>query len=1180
MSPEAASNVSVTARTPFVHLHVHTEFSLLDGMCRVTELVARAKELGMDSLAITDHGGLHGVVDFYIAAKAAGIKPIIGCETYVAPGDRRGRAPSDKFHNHVTLLARNEKGYNNLIQLITAANVEGFYYKPRVDRELLARYRDGLIALSGCAHGDIPRLIVANRMDDARQTARWYRENFEHFYLEIQRNPIPEMEQLNSGLVALSREMGIPLVATNDVHYVLKEDAPAQELLLCIQTNTTIHDEKRMKMAGDFFYLRSSQEMAGLFSDLPEAIENSRRIADMCDLEMNFGRPQLPEVELPPGKDVDSYLAELCWKGLKERYRQPCPEAEDRLRYELDVIQKTKFAQYFLVVWDIIRFAQENGILYGVRGSAASSIVLHCLGLTPVDPLAYRLVFERFLNVERKEMPDIDLDIQDDRRQEVIGYVTRKYGQDHVAQIITFGTLGARGVLRDVGRALGMPYSDVDRVTRLVPQAPGMTLDRAMRESQELAATYEQDETVRNLVNSSKKLEGLSRHASTHAAGVVISARPLTEYLPLQRLSKEDQGTLTTQFTMENVARIGLLKMDILGLINLTMIDKTVRLLSKTRGVEINLAQLPLDDEPTYRLLSSGETTGIFQLEGSGVRRWIKELKPNCFADIAAIIALYRPGPMEHIPTYIRAKQGREAVKYPHPVLMDLLRETHGVIVYQDQVLFIVRAFAGYSLGQADIFRKAMGKKIPEVMKKEHANFIAGARNRGYPADLAEAIFSLIEPFAGYAFNKAHSISYALIAYQTAYFKANYPEEYMTSLLVTHAGNEDKVKVAVSECRRLGIPVLPPDINKSEANFAIDSSDGPLAIRFGLASVKNVGEGAVTPLVEARKTGGPFASVEDLCRRVDLRVMSRRVLESLIKAGAFDRFGTRRGLLESLDRLMGLAQHHQRLKESGQATMFDLWGDTVPTPAQGVELPSVADVAREKMAWEKELLGVYLSDNPLSAVMGEVSSDVTMCGDIDADIVGESVVLAGMVTTVQERLTRDRRSFVMATLEDLTGSVEVTVWPDVYKATKELWQDGAVLFVEGKVKVREDTAGVTCERASSYTEQGSGESGPRQAPRNGASHRKKNNHVKRTLLIHMAQTKAENTDLESLYRISDVLKEYPGKDKVRLTIEENGGAIQVELTQVTTDCCPDLLKAIEGLSGHQGVEVVEEEEKG
>ncbi len=1178
MNPDNKAIYPSSPRSLFTHLHVHTEFSLLDGMCRIPQLVARAKELGMDSLAITDHGGMHGVVDFYVAAREAGIRPIIGCETYVAPGDRRGRSPADKRHTHLTLLARNDRGYHNLIQLITAANVDGFYYKPRVDRDILSKYADGLVALSGCAHGEIPRLIVSGRSEDARMAAGWYKEHFEHFYLEIQRNPIPEMKQINDGLLAISRELDIPIVATNDVHYVLKEDAPAHELLLCIQTNTTMQEEKRMKMVGDFFYMRSPQEMADLFIDLPEAIENTRRIADLCRLEMQFGKPQLPDVELPPGKDIDAYLSDLCWQGLYERYRKPCPEAEERLRYELDVIRKTKFAQYFLVVWDIIRFAQRSNILYGVRGSAASSIVLHCLGLTPVDPLAYRLVFERFLNVERKEMPDIDLDIQDDRRHEVIRYVTEKYGKDHVAQIVTFGTLGARGVLRDVGRALGMTYADVDRVTRLIPQAPGMTLDRAMEESREFATICEQDETVRNLVDSAKKLEGLSRHASTHAAGVVISARPLTEYLPLQRVSKEEEGTLTTQFTMENVARVGLLKMDILGLINLTMLDKTMQLIRLNRGIDIDLKQLPLDDREAYRLLASGETTGIFQLEGAGVRRWIKELKPDCFADIAAMIALYRPGPMEHIPTYIRAKQGKEAVKYPHPALIDFLKETHGVIVYQDQVLFIVRAFAGYSLGQADIFRKAMGKKKPEVMEKEHANFIAGARKKGYTGDVAEAIFKLIEPFAGYAFNKAHSVSYALIAYQTAYFKARYTHEYVTALLSTHIGNEEKVKVAVTECRHLGIPVLAPDINKSQVTFCVEKTSSSNAIRFGLASVKNVGESAVAPIISARETGGPFSTIEDLCRRVDLRAVSRRVLDSLVKAGAFDRFGTRKGLLEGLDRLIGLAQHHQRLKDTGQATMFDLWGESVPTPAPGVDLPGLADTTREKMAWERELLGVCLSENPLSSVMGNVSSGVTMCGQITSEMSGEGLVVAGMVNAVQERQTRDKRSFTLATLEDLTGSIEVTVWPEVYQATRELWQEGSVLLVEGKVKVRDDVAGITVERASVYTE---GAAVPVPAA-NGArgSNGKKNGKDKRhVLLVRMMQTDVQDSDLACLYRISDILKEYPGKDKVRLAIEEKGAVTQIELTQVTTDCCSELLKALSAVQGHQGVEVVDDRDE-
>ncbi|MFC1919398.1 DNA polymerase III subunit alpha [Chloroflexota bacterium] len=1176
MAPDNNSQTNHSERAPFVHLHVHTEFSLLDGMCRIPQLVSKAKELGMDSLAITDHGTLHGALDFYTAAKEVGIKPIIGCEVYVAPGDLQSRTAADKRHYHLTLLARNKTGYHNLMQIVTRANTEGFYYKPRVDKDYLSQYSEGLIAMSGCPQGEVPRHIVEGSIEDARQAALWYTETFKSFYLEIQRNPIPEMEQINFGLLSLAESDGIPIVATSDVHYVLKEDAISHDLLLCIQTNTSIYDEKRMKMSGDFYYLKNPDEMAELFSDIPQALENTLHIADMCQLEMSFGRLHLPNVDLPPGKNSDEYLTELCWQGFGERYGKSNTDAEQRLHYELDVIVKTRFADYFLVVWDIASFVRKNRILYGVRGSAAASIVLYCLGITDIDPLAHRLVFERFLNVERKEMPDIDLDFQDDRRDEVISYLTRKYGKDHVAQIVTFGTLGARGVTRDVGRALAMPYSDVDRVARLVPQAPGMTLERALQESTELATIYQQDASVQNLVDSAKKVEGLSRHASTHAAGVVISRKPLTEYLPLQRVGKGDQDTLCTQFTMENVARIGLLKMDILGLINLTMLDKTREIIRNIKDIDISLKDLPLDDEATYQLLSSGETSGIFQLEGAGMRRWVKELKPNCFGDVAALIALYRPGPMEHIPTFIKAKHGQVPVRYIHPALKDITEETYGVIVYQDQVLLIVQAFAGYSLGQADIFRKAMGKKIPEVMKKEHSNFIAGARKKGYPADLAEQIFSLIEPFAGYAFNKAHSVSYAVIAYQTAYFKSNYPAEYMTAFLITHSGNTDKVAAAVSECRRLGIPVLPPDVNSSHTAFKVESVDGGLGIRFGLASVKNVGEAAVEPIIAARDEGENFTSIEDFCRRVDLRRVSKRVMESLIKAGALDKFGTRFSMLQSIDRIMSLALHQQKMRDTGQTTMFDLWGQSVPTPLPEFGLPQVDDNTKEKLSWEKELMGVYLSENPLTSTLGKVNpANTTLCGQIDESMAGGNVIVAGMVTNVQERITKDKRPFAVATLEDLDGSVEIIIWPDVYEGSKKLWEDGSILLVEGKVKVRNERISISCERAIRYSPEeindGDIDSNNISIPAGS----KNGEPGKRLLVIRVFQTEDKDTDLASFYRLIDLLKDHPGRDKVRLEINENGKTTHVDMTRVTTDCCPELVRSLTSLMGRESIQLIE-----
>jgi len=1060
----------------FTHLHVHTEYSLLDGMCRIPQLVQRARELGMDSLAISDHGVMYGVIEFYRTAREAGVKPIIGCEVYLAPNSRFSREVGDKNNYHLLLLAKNQTGYQNLIQLTTKANLESFYYKPRMDKELLEQYHEGLIAMSSCIGGELPQLILNGRLQEAKQTALWYQQTFGDFYLEIERHPIPELEQINQALIAMSRELNIPLVATNDVHYIKKEDAWAHDLLLCIGTNTSINDKNRLKMAGDFFYLKSAEEMAELYRDIPQAIENTERIAEMCDLRLEFGRLHLPEIDLPEGKTADQFLADLCYENLSRFYPEPTPEIKQRLDYELDVIKKTEFANYFLVVWDIISFARKRSILFGVRGSAAASIVLHCLGITEVDPIEHKLVFERFLNLERKEMPDIDLDFQDDRRDEVISYVSQKYGQDHVAQIITFGTLGARAAIRDVGRALGMTYSDVDRVARLVPYSPTMTLDRALNENIELRNIYHEDAIVQNLVNSAKKVEGVSRHASTHAAGVVISKESLTKYVPLQSGSRvTGQESVMTQFSMGDIAQIGLLKMDFLGLANLTILGKAKEIIDQDYGIDIDLHHIPMDDAKTFSLLSSGETTGVFQLEGAGMRRYIKELKPTTFSDIAAMVALYRPGPMEQIPTFIKAKHGVEPIRYPHQTLASILEETYGVIVYQDQVLFIVQAFAGYSLGQADIFRKAMGKKIPEVMKKEKRNFIAGAKKNGFSAEIASQVFALIEPFAGYAFNKAHSVSYALIAYQTAYLKANYPAEYITAFLIIHTGQPEKVANAVAECRRLKMSVRPLDINHSQVTFAIEKDDGAPAIRFGLAAIKNVGAGAVEPIVAERNRGGEFKSIEDFCRRCDLRGVNKRVIESLIKAGAFDRLGERGTLLSNVNRIMSLAQREQQLRESGQATMFDLWGEETPVPMASLELETAEVSVREKLAWEKELTGVYLSEHPFSAVAGSLSSETTFCGQVDAELANQTVSIVGLVASVRYLYTRERKPFISAILEDLSGQVEVMVWPRVYTDTSDLWQEGDILLVEGKVRMKDDHVQMSCEKVRQYQPADQGE---------------------------------------------------------------------------------------------------------
>jgi DNA polymerase-3 subunit alpha len=1196
----------------FTHLHVHTEYSLLDGMCPIPKLVARAREMGMDSLAITDHGVMYGVIEFYQAAKEAGIKPIIGCEIYIAPGSRLGKSSGDRNNYHLILLAKNRAGYQNLIQLTTKAHLEGFYYKPRVDKELLEQYKDGLVALSACNSGEIAQLILNGRYAEAKEAALWYQRTYGDFYLEIMRHPIPEIEAVNKYLVQMAAEINIPIVATNDTHYVKREDASAHDLLLCIGTNTTIHDEKRMKMPGDFFYLKSPEEMAELYKDIPQALENTGRIAEMCNLEMEFGRLHLPEIGIPKDKTADQFLAERCYENLEKYYPNPSPEIKKRLEYELDVIRTTQFANYILVVWDIISFTKKQNILFGVRGSAASSIVLHCLGITPLDPIEHGMIFERFLNIERKEMPDVDMDFQDDRRDEVISYVTQKYGQDHVAQIITFGTLGARAAIRDVGRALGMTYGDVDRVARLVPGMPNMTLGKALDENQELRSIYEQDEIVRNLVNEARRVEGISRHASTHAAGVVISKEPLTKYVPLQRCAKTDnQEAVMTQYSMNDIARIGLLKMDFLGLANLTILGKAREIIKEKHGTEIDLYKLPMDDKKTYDLLAAGETAGVFQLEGSGMRRYIKELKPSVFSDIAAMVALYRPGPMEHIPRFIDAKHGRAPIQYPHPALESILKETYGVIVYQEQVLLIVQEFAGYSLGQADIFRKAMGKKIAETMKKEKRNFFNGAKKRGFSEELTEEVFALIEPFTGYAFNKAHAWCYALIAYQTAYLKANYTAEYITAFLTIHAGELEKTAGAIAECRRLNINVLAPDINNSELDFSIEESGGRPSIRFGLGAVKNVGPGAIEPLINDRIKNGAFKSVEDFCRRANLQAINRRVMESLIKAGAFDCLEKRGTLLENVARIIALAQREQRLRDTGQSTMFDLFGQTAATPLPGLELTPSETTDREKAYWEKELLGISFSEKPFSPVFSKSISNTKFCEEINEELDGESVVLAGRVVSARYLLTKDGRSFASVILEDFSGQVEVMVWPKVYSGTEELWKEGNELVIQGKVRVREEKAQISCDNARLYQppqeeetkivaptsknnvapvslpankNNGKPASLPASVPKNNVTPVSKNNvapaslpaappAAKHLLIINLHQTSDEAGDIARLDKIITVLKNYAGRDEVQLNVINGVGAIPLKMPGLQTGYCPELKQRLAEIAGEAGLQV-------
>jgi DNA polymerase-3 subunit alpha len=1043
----------------FAHLHLHSEYSLLDGVGRIDRIIDRAQALGMGSVALTDHGVMYGSIDFYGAAKAAGLRPIIGCEVYVAAGARTEKRPKiDQSPQHLVLLAENLTGYRNLIQLVTRAHLEGFYYKPRVDKELLTQHHDGLICLSACASGEVPRLIQNGEVAKALQAAAWYREVFgpENYFIEIQRHAgLDWLEDINRELLGIADQLGLGVVATNDVHYVRPEDARAQDLLLCIQTNTTVDDPKRMRMTGQSFYLNSPDEMAALFPDRPDALRTSLAIAERCNLKLDFGRVHLPQFDLPAGYTPETYLEKLCRDGLKVRYPRLTAEVAERLRYELEVIKQTGFALYILIVWDIVAFARRQGIMYGPRGSAAGALVLYLLGISDVDPIANNLTFERFLNIERKEMPDVDMDFADDRREEMIESVTQKYGRDRVAQIITFGTLGAKAAIRDVGRARGLALGDVDRVAKQIPSLPvGITIEQALEDNPELKRLVDDDDTVRSLIQDAQSVEGIARHASTHAAGVVISRDPLAEIVPLQPTIRGDNGVMT-QYPMAALAKIGLLKMDFLGLANLTILGRTLEIIRQNRGITIDLLRLPPDDERTFAMLGRGETVGVFQVEGHGMTQYLRELRPTNIADLAAMIALYRPGPMSNIPQYIARKHGDEPVEYPHPLLEETLKDTYGVLTYQDQVLQVLRRIAGYSLGQADIVRKAMGKKVRALMEKEQPRFLEGARKNGLTDAEALRIWELLEPFAGYGFNRAHACCYAMVAYQTAYLKTTYPAEYMVAVLQAASGTTEKVVTAIAEARRLRIPVLPPDVNASQASFSIEGGRTP-SLRWGLAAVKNVGEAAIKPILEARQAQGPFASIDDFSQRVDLRGLNKRVLESLIKAGAFDALGTRGQLLAVLDRMINVAQKNQQASDAGQTSLFEVM--PVEPQSIAIALPAVPDVAnKEKLLWEKELLGIYLSNHPLQEVATRLLAVVTaQASELSEDLVGRKVTVGGMLTNVRTLFTRKKDAMASAVLEDLSGTLELVAFPRTYEKTRDLWTNDALVLLNGKLEVRED----------------------------------------------------------------------------------------------------------------------------
>ena len=1068
----------------FTHLHTHTEFSLLDGLAKIDALMQRAQRLGQDALAITDHGNLYGAIDFYKAGKQAGVHPILGMEAYVTPGKMSDRNAGDRVnYHHLTMLAMDNAGWRNLVALSTKAHLNGFYYRPRVDRECLAAHSEGMIVLSGCPSSELHKALGEGRDADARATANWYREVFgDRYYVELQNHHDPKFTPVIPRLVELARELDLPLVATHDSHYADPDDAISHEVLLCIGTNSTMDQANRFKLDGHDFYLTSEAEMAERFPELPQSLANTVAIAERCEVDLEFGRLRLPDPTLPAGTTALQHLTDLSVAGLSQRYGAPTDAQIERLKYELSVVEDTGFAEYFLIVRDFAQFARSQHIAMGVRGSAAASIILYCLEITDIDPLQYDLVFERFLNVERREMPDIDMDFADDRRDEVIRYVAEKYGYDRVAQIITFGTLGAKAAIRDTGRALGMPFGAADRIARLVPAQLNITLEGALEISQELRTAYQSEQDTRKLVDQARKLEGVARHAGTHAAAVVIAREPLIENVPLQRPVRaendDDAAIPMTQWAMNQCAEIGLLKMDFLGLTNLTILDAAVGLVEAETGERPDYLRLPDKDPETFALLARGETFGVFQLESSGMRRYVQELKPTQLSDLAAMVALYRPGPMEHIPRFIRARHG-EPITYPHDDLSEILDPTYGVIVYQDQVLQIARKFAGYSLGQADVMRKAMGKKIAQVMQDERGRFVQGAQELGYSADEANTVFDLLEPFAGYAFNKAHAVCYGSIAYQTAYLKAHYTVAYMTAVLRAADGNSDRVGLAAGECGRLGIPLLPPDVNRSGATFQAEALAGDRqGIRFGLANVKNVGRGAVEALIAERDANGKFPSLEDLCRRADLRALNKRAVESLIKAGALDELVTRGPALAGIDRIMRLAQRERELRESGQTTMFDLFGDQVDTPRPELAMDDLAGVdvtGAEQLQWEKELLGAYVSEHPYQRAAAALEPYVTVrAAEISADNEGQDVVLAGTVTLVRPLTTKKGDSFAAVEIEDLSGSVELTVWPDMYVTTREIWQDGKIVVVHARVRTRGERLTVAVENATVWEQTAQG----------------------------------------------------------------------------------------------------------
>ena len=1040
----------------FTHLHVHSHYSLLDGLGKVDALVERTKELGMNSLAITDHGAMYGAIEFVQAAEDAGIKPIVGMEGYLAPnGHEQKRGKIDSNPRHISLLAVSNTGYKNLMQLSTKAFLKGYYYKPRIDYDLLEQHREGLVVLSGCLNGDIPKAIMEKRPEDAKRLIEWYLERFEkdHFFLEVQDHPnIPDQIKLNTALIALGKNYNIGLIATSDTHYIHPEDNHAQDVLICVQTGTTVDEKDRMCMLDEDFSLKSPEEVKEAWKQYPEAIDNTQKVADMCDISFEFGKNKLPKFPLPKNQTPDDALKELCMQGLTTRYGKDLPpNAIERLEYELGVISQTGFSSYFLIVSDFVNEAKKRGILVGPgRGSAAGSFVSYLTNITNIDPLKYDLLFERFLNPERVSMPDIDLDFADDRRSEVIDYVREKYGPEHVSQIITFGTMAARAAVRDAGRALGFPYTFCDTISKAIP--PFTNFEQALSQAGELKDLYTKDPQAKKLIDMAKKLEGVCRHASTHAAAVVITDLPLTDYVPLQLSSNSDgEKDTVTQYAMSAVESLGLLKMDFLGLKNLTIIQKTLSIIEKRHGIKIDLEALPTDDTQSYKLLQEGKSVGVFQLESSGMRRYLKELQPTEFEDIISMVALYRPGPMDSIPDFIAAKHGKKKISYLHPTLKPILEKTYGVIVTQDQVLQIAREFSGFSYAQADILRKAVGKKIKELLDEQRTKFIDGAiQTQHVDQKTAQNVWDFIEPFARYGFNRAHAACYAMIAYQTAYLKAHYTAEFMAALLTSDQGNTDRQAIEVADAMSLNLSVLPPDINESEEDFTVVSiQDASPGIRFGLSAIKNVGHNAIEAIITERSVRGPYKDLFDAFRRINAKDFNKKSVESLARAGAFDCVTERNNVLVNTDALLEFNRALHRKTDAGQKNLFA--GDaSAPLPEARITLTQATPASsQERLAWEKELLGLYVSEHPLQdfrTILERIASPISsVLGGKDQT----KVRIAGVISRIKKIITKSGQPMLFVTVEDLSHSMEVLVFPKMLAQDPDKWIDGGMVIVDG-----------------------------------------------------------------------------------------------------------------------------------